>query len=157
MPSSPDPDAISRLIAAFPGTDVQLNGADHFFIYDPERTFEGVQRIPFATLTTRDEYDRVSDLDREGIFRLNFGVSKDSYLAIMGEECPRPGADGLVPYAGDYTALDTFMPHPYYGPMHWICILNPGAVSFERIKPLLAEAHALARQRAEARAARSKP
>jgi hypothetical protein len=41
----------------------------------------------------------------------------------------------------DFTALDTLMPHPVYGRMHWVCVLNPRKGTFETIKPLLAEAY----------------
>lgn len=33
------------------------------------------------------------------------------------------------------------MPHPVYGRMHWICVLNPSEATFEKIKPLLAQAY----------------
>jgi hypothetical protein len=26
----------------------------------------------------------------------------------------------------DYTSPDLVMPHPFYAPMHWVCIVNPG-------------------------------
>ena len=36
------------------------------------------------------------------------------------------------------------MPHPVYAWMSWVCVLSPSADAFELVKPLLAEAHALA-------------
>jgi hypothetical protein len=33
------------------------------------------------------------------------------------------------------------MPHPVYGKMYWVCVLNPSAATFEAVKPLLAEAY----------------
>ena len=29
------------------------------------------------------------------------------------------------------------MPHPVYGPNHWVCVLNPSDTTFENLKPLL--------------------
>ena len=41
----------------------------------------------------------------------------------------------------DFTALDRIMPHPVYGMMYWVCALNPGEATWERVKPLIAEAY----------------
>ena len=59
--------------------------------------------------------------------------------------CDYPGGEGGY----DYTALDRIMPHPVYGKMYWICVLNPSAKTFETVRGLLAEAfEAGLRQRA---------
>jgi predicted DNA-binding protein (MmcQ/YjbR family) len=47
----------------------------------------------------------------------------------------------------DFTALDTLIPHPVYGRNHWVSVLNPSESTFESIKPLLHEAHAIAVKR----------
>ena len=44
----------------------------------------------------------------------------------------------------DFGALNTLMPHPVYAWMSWVCVLSPSDDAFELVKPLLAEAHALA-------------
>jgi hypothetical protein len=44
----------------------------------------------------------------------------------------------------DFTALDTLTPHPVYGWMSWVSVLNPSKTTFEAIEPLLAESHTLA-------------
>ncbi len=52
------------------------------------------------------------------------------------------------------------MPHPVYGKMYWICVLNPGDALFQQsVRPLLAEAYDLSvRKHAKARPAdESKP
>jgi len=51
----------------------------------------------------------------------------------------------------DFTALDTLIPHPVYGRNHWVSVLNPSEPTFESIKPLLHEAHAIAVKRVERR------
>jgi Family of unknown function (DUF6194) len=33
------------------------------------------------------------------------------------------------------------MPHPVYGQMFWIGVLNPTAATFEKVQPLMAEAY----------------
>ena len=155
-------DAIREYVAsAFEGVDVQIaseaDGApeiawgDTFFIYDPDRTFEGTRRFPFATIVTKDygEFDNKSNLDRPGVFRLNIGVSKKTFASMFPSEAGH-----------DYTSLDVVMPHPVYGSNHWICVLNPSSSTFESLKPLLVEAYEIAVQRAQPRgrsARRSSP
>ena len=107
-----------------------------FFFYRSER------KLPFATLAIVDnDYDRVSNLDRPGVFRLNIGVRKQTFQSLFGT------SNGDVS-AYDFTALDTIMPHPDYAPQSWICVLNPREDTFHhRVHPFLAEAYDMARQR----------
>jgi hypothetical protein len=70
------------------------------------------------------------------VFRLNIGLSRESYRSLFLEEG-----------SCDFTALDELMPHPVYGRMHWVCVLNPSEATFERLKPLLADAYELAVRR----------
>ena len=118
--------------------DVQTNTAYNyiFFFYDSER------KLPFATLGTADnEYDRVSNLDRPGVFRLNIGVRPATFQALFGSR-------KVDISAYDLTALNTMMPHPDYAPQSWLCILNPSDDTFQHtVQPLLAEAYELAVQR----------
>ncbi len=45
----------------------------------------------------------------------------------------------------DFTALDQVMPHPVYGRMYWVCVLNSSEETFEtKVQQLLAEAYDLA-------------
>ena len=46
------------------------------------------------------------------------------------------------------------MPHPVYGWMSWVCVLNPSAETFKTMQPLLAEAYDLAVAKFAKRAAR---
>jgi len=149
-----DEAAITRYIAeALAGVDVLVasseNGApeiawgDAFFIYDPDRNLDEARRFPFATIVTKDygDFDNASKLDRPGIFRLNIGVSKDTYAKLF----PADGGDY------DFAALDRLMPHPVYGPNHSVCVINPSESTFESIKTLLEEAHGIAMGRVERR------
>jgi Family of unknown function (DUF6194) len=148
-----DEAAITRYIAtALPGVDVvvasreggapEIAWGDTFFIYDPDRNLDDVRRFPFATIVTKDygDFDNASNLDRPGVFRLNIGVSKKTFAKLFGAESEY-----------DFTALDRLLPHPVYGRNHFVCVLNPSAATFELIKPLLKEAHALAMGRIERR------
>jgi hypothetical protein len=112
---------------------------DTFFIYDPGRDLPEKRRFPFATIVTQDygEFDNASQLDRAGVFRLNIGVSKETYAALFGNEAQH-----------DFSALDRLMPHPVYGRNHFVCVLNPSDATFESVKPLVVEAYEIAVKRA---------
>ncbi len=125
----------------FEGVDVEVGSreggapeiawGDTFFIYDPDRNLEGAGRMPFATIVTKDygDFDNASNLNRDGVFRLNIGVSTQTF-------------ESLFPNSGhDFTALDVLMPHPVYGRNHWVCVLNPSDATFQELEPLLAEAY----------------
>jgi hypothetical protein len=132
-----DEAAIAEYITdTFAGVETSTAYDYTFFFYSSER------KLPFATLATVDnEYDRVSNLDRPGVFRLNIGVSKETFQTLFG-----PGKVDLSTY--DFTALDTVMPHPDYAPQSWICVLTPSDATFHHaVQPLLAEAYDIAVKR----------
>lgn len=137
--------AIIRYITGkFAGLDVPVSSGDSFFIYDPARNLPPERRMPFATLVTGDHYETVSNLDREGVFRLNIGVGKQTFRSLFGSP---PTDEGGTDTSHDFTALDRIMPHPVYGRMYWLCVLNPSEATFETVKGLLAEAYELAVER----------
>ena len=78
------------------------------------------------------------------MFRLNIGVSKDTFRALFG---PAPSAESDQSTTYDLAALDRLMPHPVYARQSWVCVLNPSPETFEEVKPLLAEAYARAAAR----------
>lgn len=118
-----------------------------------DRTFAGIERteaygytmwfygtlrmLPFATILENDtEYDNGSNLDARGAWRLNIGVEKATYRALV--------------LAGDPQALDRLLPHPHYAAQAWISIISPAEATFtQALAPLLAEAYALAKRRDE--------
>ena len=119
----------------FAGVETANNFGYTFFFYGDDH------RLPFATLSASDnEYDRVSHLDRQGVFRLNIGVSKPTFQSLFGTD-----KIDLGDY--DFTALDTIMPHPEYAAQSFICVLNPSDVTFEQVRLLLAEAYDIAVKR----------
>src|SRR5262245_37184778 len=116
-----DEAAITRYITgAFAGVETAAAGGETFFFFGAER------KLPFATLVTRDNpYDRASDLDRPGVFRLSIGVGQETYRARFGPQPPAPGASGVVGTGHDFAALDRLLPHPVYAPQSWVCVLSP--------------------------------
>ncbi len=115
---------------------------DTFFFYDPQRNIDPTRRLPFATIVTKDygEFDNASNLDRPDVFRLNIGVSRDTFRALFGYA---PGEESTERTDYDYAALDRLMPHPVYAPQSFVCVLNPSPETFEAVKPLLAEAYSI--------------
>lgn len=87
----------------------------------------------FATIVTTDEHDMgaPSNLAREGVFRLNLGVGRETFLRLAGAAAEP-----------DAAALDTVIPHPVYAKQRWIAILNPSWQTFDEVvKPLIDEAY----------------
>jgi hypothetical protein len=133
-----DATAIRQHIAqTFAGVDVIDGSGGTFFFYDPDHKF------PFATLTTSDEYDQASNLSRPDVFRLNIGVSKKTFQSLFGTGPTSSDAAGTKG-GNDFTALDRIMPHPVYGKMYWVCVLNPSEATFRKVQELLAEAYGMA-------------
>jgi hypothetical protein len=142
LPAGPGPDAIVQyLLDTYPETDVVEAMNAWFFSLDPDKHWPN-----YATLVTTDEHDDASNLDRQGVFRLNLGVDKSTFDRIAAAD-PEP----------DSTAFDTLLPHPVYGQQHWISILNPSEATFrDVVVPLIAHAHdRLASVRARHRQAES--
>jgi hypothetical protein len=122
-----------------------VTDGNRFFFFDPDHLF------PFATIVTNDRYDGASDLERPGVYRLNIGVGKQTWIRRFGEPTKRAqgehGLDSGTDVHWDFSALDTVMPHPVYGRQHWLCVLNPSDATFESIKPDLEEAYRIDRER----------
>ena len=150
-----DQDSIRRYIAdTFDGVDILIPtdgiaAGDTFFYYDPERNLDPKGKWPFATIVTKDygEFDCASNLNRTGVFRLNIGVSPDTYRSLFGPQPSARDAAGVVDSGHDFTALDQLLPHPVYAPQSWVCVLNPSPETLQILRPLVAEAYHLAVRR----------
>jgi Family of unknown function (DUF6194) len=152
---------ISRYITeTFEGVDVVADAGNSFFFYNPDSNVPPDHKFPFVTLVTSDIYDQFSNLNRPSVFRLNIGIGKQTFRSLFGEHslpCGRDSAAESGENASDYdfTALDQVMPHPVYGRMYWVCVLNPGDETFEtQVRPLLDQAYELAVSRYKRQATR---
>jgi hypothetical protein len=131
---------IQYITDTFDGSFTAAEWGDTFFYYNPGSKLPN--DIYFATLKTGDDdYDRASNLDRPGVFRLNIGVSKDTYRRLFGAGPTHIGSGQNELEGHDLTALDRIMPHPVYASMGWVCVVNPGPETFDAVKLLLAEAY----------------
>src|SRR5918911_368955 len=141
-----DQDAIIQYVTdTFTGVEVVRptdgpGAGDTFFIYDPQHNLDPKRRFPFATIVTKDygDFNNASQLNRPNVFRLNIGVSRDTFRALFGHASSAE-SDKSTPY--DFAALDRLMPHPVYARQSRVCVLNPSPETFEAVKPLLAEAY----------------
>lgn len=127
-----------------PGSDPAIAIGDTFFSYDPDGDLPGEKKFPFATIVIKDygDFDKLSDLDREGVFRLNIGVSRQTYKNLFGRP-PGPVVDGDY----DFAAFDQLFPHPVYSTQAWVSIVNPAETTFGTIKLLIEEAYQMAVRR----------
>ena len=118
---------------------------DWFIFYDREGETPD-RRFPFATIVTKDYdgFDMFSELNRQGVFRLNMAVGRHRFEDLIGYP---PADNAKNQHRFDYTALDSLLPHPVYGGQAWVSILNPGDKTSERAKSLLTEARARATER----------
>lgn len=120
------------IVKTFPDVETTTNLGYTFFFYSEERIHA------FATIvSTGNEYEKVSRLDRPGVYRLNIGVSRETFKSLFG-------ADKVNVSDYDFTTLDTLLPHPDYSAQFFICVLSPSEETFEKIRPLLAEAYEIA-------------
>ena len=123
------------IMNTFPNVETTTNFGYIFFFYRSDHM------LPFATIASTDnEYERISNLNRPGVFRLNIGVSKETFQSLFAT-----AKVDINSY--DFTALDVIMPHPDYAKQHFICVLSPSETTFERIRSLLAEAYDIAVRR----------
>lgn len=120
-------------IMELPKVQREVNfGQSFFFVGDDHR-------LPFVTIVDSDsEYDQVSNLNREGVFRLSIGVGKQTFQRLVAGKPDEPN---------DYSRLNVFLPHPHYARQGFVCILNPAGENVEITKQLIMEAHSLAEKR----------
>ena len=136
-------DAVGRL----PGVVVTGGHGDWFLFHDPDAVTDPERRFPFCTIVTGDRYDAASRLDRdEATYRVNLGVSRQSYERHFGPAPRQAVGHEVIETGADYTATDTLLPHPFYAPMHWVCVVNPGERTRTELSRLLDESHDAARR-----------
>ena len=126
---------VDYIMKTFPKVETTTAYGYNMFFYSSDR------KLSFATLISSDyDYDHISNLNRPGAYRLNIGVSKQTFQSLFG-------TDEVNVKDYDFTALDVIMPHPEYAQYHFICVLSPSEETFEEIRALLAEAYEIAARR----------
>jgi Family of unknown function (DUF6194) len=128
------------ILESYPGLNSLDTYGEKSFFYNPENLL--TKGIYFATLKEKDgPNDKASDLNREGVFRLNLGISKQSYEKLFGTKPKRPPKGGIVDTGHDFKEFNKITPHPIYAWLHWIAILNPDDDSMSQIKELMDETY----------------
>lgn len=137
-------DDVMEIVGAAFGDVVEMERwGERSLFYNPDHQLP--HGVYFLTVKEHDgPNDMASQLDRPGVFRVSIGAGPAFYEAEFGPRPPRPAKGGIVDTEHDFTALDTLTPHPVYGWMGWVCVLNPTRATLERLESLIAEAHRLA-------------
>ena len=131
-------DEVEELVAELENVQREENFGYSFFFVGNDH------RLPFVTLANSDQdFDNVSNLNREGVFRVNIGVSKETFTNLIGTSSSEPV---------DYSVLNVFLPHPDYARQHFVCILNPSGENVETTRQLIVEAHSIAAARLQRQA-----
>jgi hypothetical protein len=132
----------------------EIAWGDVFLYYAPDGVVPRTQ--PFATVVTKDyPDDRGSRLDRPGAFRVNVHAGTAEFARWIGRE-PRDPAAGDADAADaadavDPSTTDVVLPHPVYGGLGWLAVVNPGPRTEATVRDLLRTAHAAARARHDRR------
>ena len=131
---------IERLENQFEGVIPKSSWGETALFYNPgKRLPNGVY---FCTIKEKNgENDKASELDRDGVFRLSIGITKETFEKKFGARPKRPAKGGIINTSHDFTLLNELMPHPIYGWMSWVQVLNPSESTFEALLPLITEAY----------------
>lgn len=120
---------------------------DSFITYRPPTPLVGDDReFPFATVVTKDYpgFDTASQLDREGVFRLNFAVGRREYERLLGHS---PGEYERHREEYDPAAIGVLVPHPVYAVQAWVSLVCSVDVPSEPATSLLTFSYERAAER----------
>ena len=109
----------------YAGLSINKNWGERGLFYNPGGVLPlGAYMMTFKESDGANDFS--SHINRGGhFFRLNLKISQPSFLALFGAIPKRPPAGGIVVTGHDFTELDAILPHPVYGWMSWIGVLNP--------------------------------
>lgn len=128
----------------YEGVIVDKNWGEKGLFYNPDGKLP--KGIYILTFKEKDgPNDKASNINRPGVYRLNLGISKQTFSNMFGEIPKRPSAGKIVDTGHHFESLDEIMPHPVYGWMAWVSVLNPSKSTFEKLKPLIHEGIELAK------------
>ncbi len=144
-------DSISTYLQSnFQGLNIINTWGEKAFFYNPANLLK--RGLYFCTLKEKDgNNDKASNLNRAGIFRINFGLPKKTFLNTFQILPKRPAKGTIIEGPYDFTQLDTLTPHPVYGWMSWVSILNPSATAWPQLEALLTESYQLCLQKYDAK------
>lgn len=133
---------IDYCISSFAGTVCVESWGETGIFYNPDNLLK--RGVYILTVKEKDgDNDKGSKFNRDGVYRLNIGIKKSTFIQLFGIIPLRPKAGGVVDMNYDFTEIDIILPHPVYAWMGWISVLNPSVETFEKLKPLIKEAYDL--------------
>lgn len=128
------------------GTVLVNSWGEKGIFYNPNNKLK--RGVYVLTVKEKDgENDKSSELDRAGIYRVNLGVRRQTFIDMFSYVPERPAKGGIVDMDYDFTQTDKIIPHPVYAWMGWICCLNPSQNTFDKLKPFITEAYEYAREK----------
>lgn len=135
---------VEYCLSEFDGLVVDKNWGERGLFYNPDKKLpKGIYVLTFKEKNGPN--DRASELDRDNTYRLNLGVSKTTFSQLFGAIPKRPAAGNIVSTGHDFAQLNQITPHPVYGWMSWIAVLNPSNDTFAQVQPLIEEGVELAK------------
>lgn len=130
---------VQTLPERFPGTVAVNAWGETSLFYNPGGLLP--RGVYFATVKQKDgENDRASDLNREGVFRFNVGTTKPLFVERFGPPPARPTKGKAIVGPWDFTELNVITPHPVYGWMSWVSVLNPSPETLLELEPMVTAA-----------------
>ncbi len=127
-----------------PGTVIVDAWGERGIFYNPEEKLK--RGVYVMTVKQKDgDNDKSSQLNREGIYRINTGISKFRFKETFGYIPARPEAGGIVDMPYDFTVENKIIPHPVYAWMGWICVLNPAEKTIEKFMEYIDESYEMAK------------
>jgi hypothetical protein len=134
-------EVVDKILSSFDGVTVKSSWGETSLFYNPGKILPN--GIYFCTIKEQDgDNDKASHLDRPGVYRLSIGIDKTAYKNYFGIKPKRPAKGCIIDTVHDFTALNELMPHPIYGWMSWVQVLNPSSATYNELLPLLTQAHA---------------
>ena len=141
-------DILDYCIKNLKGTVLTEIWGEKAVFYNPGNILK--KGVYILTIKEKDgKNDKASGLDREDIFRVNLGLSKETFIKLFGEIPARPAAGGVINMNYDFKKTDEILPHPVYAWMGWISILNPAKNTDNTLIPFINEAYSLAKEKFE--------
>jgi len=128
------------------GTVFTKNWGEHGVFYNPNKTLK--KGVYVLTIKEKDgDNDKASNCSRDGVFGVNIGIRRDTFIEMFSHLPKRPAAGCTVDMIYDFTEIDKIMPHPVYAWMGWLRVLSPSKETFNKLKPLIRESYAYAQEK----------
>ncbi|KUP04524.1 hypothetical protein Q73_15475 [Bacillus coahuilensis m2-6] len=136
-------DIIQYVLQSYEGTVRHPNWGELGIFYNPEDKL--TKGVYILTIKLKDgPNDQASNLNSDGVYRLNVAIEKDTFVKKFGSIPKRPLAGQTIEMDVNFAATDEIIPHPVYGWMSWISVINPSEQTFEQLKALIDEGYHLA-------------